>query len=147
MEILRQEGFARIPALSERLSVSESTVRRILARLDEEGKVSRVVGGAMLSVRQNLQPTVRDYDERKQLAHAEKLSIARAAARLVGDGDTLFLGGGSTVALMPQFLRDRTLQVVTNSLEIATQFEDAPGTEVLVTGGYLFPRHRLLSGP
>jgi DeoR family ulaG and ulaABCDEF operon transcriptional repressor len=147
MEILREEGFARIPTLAARLNVSESTVRRLLERLDQAGKINRVVGGAMLSVRQSLQPAVKAFDERKQVAIAEKTAIARAAARLVGDGDTVFLGGGSTVGEMPQFLLDRSLQVVTNSLAIAGQFEDAPTTEVLVTGGYLFPRHRLLSGP
>ncbi len=147
MEILREEGFARIPTLAGRLGVSESTVRRLLERLDQAGKISRVVGGAMLSVRQSLQPAVKAFDERKQVALSEKTAIARAAARLVGDGDTVFLGGGSTVGEMPPFLLDRSLQVVTNSLAIAGQFEDTPNTEVLVTGGYLFPRHRLLSGP
>jgi DeoR/GlpR family transcriptional regulator of sugar metabolism len=147
LEVLREEGFARIPTLAHRLTVSESTIRRILARLDEQGKISRALGGAMLSARQHIQPAVRAFDDRKQVALAEKVAIAKAAAALVGDGDTVFLGGGSTVGQMPQYLLDRSLQVVTNSLAIASQFEDCPSTEVLVTGGYLFPRHRLLSGP
>jgi DeoR/GlpR family transcriptional regulator of sugar metabolism len=145
--ILREEGFATIPALAARLQTSESTVRRQLARLDEEGKINRVRGGAVLSARQSIQPVVRAFDERKQVALAEKTAVARAAARLVGDGDTVFIGGGSTCSQIPQFLLDRSLQVVTNSLAVAAQFEDCPTTEVLVTGGYLFPRHRLLSGP
>jgi DeoR/GlpR family transcriptional regulator of sugar metabolism len=90
---------------------------------------------------------VKAFDERKQMALSEKTAVARAAARLVGDGDTVFIGGGSTCSQLPQFLLDRSLQVVTNSLAVAAQFEDCPTTEVLVTGGYLFPRHRLLSGP
>jgi DeoR/GlpR family transcriptional regulator of sugar metabolism len=147
LEVLREEGFARIPTLAQRLNVSESTIRRLLARLDEQGKISRALGGAMLSARQSIQPVVRAFDERKQVALPEKVAVAEAAAGLVGDGDTVFLGGGSTVGQMPPFLLDRSLQVVTNSLAIAAQFEDCPTTEVLVTGGYLFPRHRLLSGP
>lgn len=147
LEVLREQGFARIPDLATRLGVSESTIRRALDRLEERGQINRGLGGAMLSARQSLQPAVRGFDERQQMSLPEKQEIARAAARLVGDGDTVFLGGGSTVGQMPQFLMDRTLQVVTNSLAIAAQFEDCPGTELLVTGGYLFPRHRLLSGP
>lgn len=147
LSILQEEGFARIPDLAIRLKTSESTVRRVLTRLDQQGKVNRVHGGAVLTGRQVVQPGVRAFDELKQVALEEKTAAARRAASLVSDGDTLFIAGGSTCTQMPQFLLNRSLQVVTNSLAVAQQFEDSPATEVLVVGGYLFPRHRLLTGP
>lgn len=147
LDILQEEGFARIGDLAVRLGTSESTVRRVLIRLDRQGKVSRVHGGAVLTARSTPQPGVRALDELKQTTLAEKTAAARLAAQLVADGDTVFIAGGSTCTQMPQFLLNRSLQVVTNSLAVAAQFEDSVATEVLVVGGYLFPRHRLLTGP
>jgi DeoR family transcriptional regulator, fructose operon transcriptional repressor len=144
---LREEGFVRIPSLAVRLGVSESTVRRSLQRLEQQGKIHRAVGGAVPNGAPSGTAAVQAFDERRRVALEEKVALAREAARLVRDGDTVFLAGGSTVGQMPRFLRGRPLQVVTNSLAIAAEFEDWPATEVLVTGGYLFPRHRLLSGP
>jgi DeoR/GlpR family transcriptional regulator of sugar metabolism len=141
LELVRADGFARIPALADRLQVSESTVRRILNRLEGAGKLSRAFGGAVPA------GSARPFHERAGEAHQEKAALARVAAEMVRDGDSVFLGGGSTIGQMARFLQERQLQVVTNSVAVAQQFEDAPGIELLVTGGYLLPRHRLLVGP
>ena len=77
----------------------------------------------------------------------EKQRIAALAAGLVEDGQTVLLDGGSTVALVARELSNRALHVMTNSLPIADILADARQIEVTLTGGYLYPRLRVMVGP
>ena len=69
------------------------------------------------------------------------------AAGLVEDGQTVILDGGSTVAAVARSLKNHSLHVITNSLPIAEVFHDSQRTEVTLTGGYLYPRLRMMMGP
>jgi DeoR/GlpR family transcriptional regulator of sugar metabolism len=77
----------------------------------------------------------------------EKERIAAAVAGLVEEGQTVILDGGSTVAAVSRHLAALRLQVVTNSLAIAEVFADARQIELTLTGGYLYPRTRVMVGP
>ena len=57
----------------------------------------------------------------------EKRRIAAVAARLVEDGQTVILAGGSTVAAVSRWLKNHSLRVITNSLPIAEVFHDSRG--------------------
>jgi len=69
------------------------------------------------------------------------------AASLVEDGQTVLLGGGSTVVEVARNLTERPIQVVTNSIPVAQVFWDSKQVEVTLTGGYLFPRAGVELGP
>src|SRR4030095_10807568 len=94
LDILRKQPGLRIPELAEALDVSEGTVRNDLNALEEEGKLKRVHGGAVLNVQDPFQNNsfVRRYKENV----AAKIAIAREAALLVKDGDSIFLDASST---------------------------------------------------
>ena len=77
----------------------------------------------------------------------EKRRIGALAAGLIEDGQTVILDGGSTVACAARALKNRSLQAITNSLPIAELFNDSREIEVTLTGGYLYPRLRLMVGP
>jgi DeoR/GlpR family transcriptional regulator of sugar metabolism len=76
-----------------------------------------------------------------------KSRIARAAAGLIEEGQTVILDGGSTVAAVARQLVDRSLHVLTNSLPIAEVFKGARQVELTLTGGVLYPRLGVLLGP
>ena len=75
--------------------------------------------------------------QRKEQDVDEKRSIARLAASLIRDGDTIFLGSGSTTLFMVPFLRDLNITVITNSLPIINQLVDFEQCETVVVGGIL----------
>jgi DeoR/GlpR family transcriptional regulator of sugar metabolism len=77
----------------------------------------------------------------------EKTRIGQAAAGLIQDGQTIILGGGSTVAEVAKSLFDRPIQVITNSIPVAQVFWECRQTEVTLTGGYLYPRLGIQFGP
>ncbi len=143
-EWLDSEEFLDLESLCKRLDASESTIRRDLTSLENEGVLKRVYGGAMA-----LQPREHTMDFAFQSEHmvAEKRRIAAVTAGLLRDGQTVLLDGGSTVAEVARALVNRSLHVITNSLPIADILSDARDVEVTLTGGYLYPRVRALLGP
>jgi DeoR/GlpR family transcriptional regulator of sugar metabolism len=142
--LLESQEFIDLTTLCRELNASESSVRRDLSALERDGVLKRVYGGAMAA-----EPRDRDLDFDWQSARMaeEKKRIGAVAAGLVEDGQTVILGGGSTAAFVARALRNRSLQVITNSLPIADLLHDSREIELTLTGGYLYPRLRLMVGP
>jgi DeoR/GlpR family transcriptional regulator of sugar metabolism len=88
-----------------------------------------------------------DFDWQSARMAEEKKRIAAIAAHLVEDGQTVILDGGSTVAAVARSLKNHSLHIVTNSLPIAEVFHESREVEVTLTGGYLYPRLRVMLGP
>lgn len=141
---LQTQEFIDAIDLAEQLQASESSVRRDLLELEKQGLVRRVRGGAVsLQVRE--QP--RSIALAATRAREQKQRIARAAAVLLEEGQTLIMDGGSTVAEVARQLQGHSLQVITNSIPIAQIFCDSRSVELTLTGGYLYPRLGVLLGP
>jgi len=143
-EFLAHRGYADLALLVDELGVSESTVRRDLSQLEEEGTVRRTRGGAVFV---SDRFTALDYAAREWTAVAEKQAIGRATAELVADGETILLDGGTTTFQVAAHLRTRSLQVVTNSLPIANLLSTAVNIELIFVGGYIYPRTGVALGP
>jgi DeoR family fructose operon transcriptional repressor len=73
--------------------------------------------------------------------------IAEAAARLIDDGDTILLDGGSTTYELARLLVGRPLQIVTNSLPVASLFTSSPAADLVLIGGYVHTRTGVSLGP
>lgn len=130
--LLRTRPMVRVDELSRELRVSEPTVRRDLSELVRHGWVRRVHGGAA-SVDSHLQEPV--FDDKTEIAAAEKLRIARAALDRIKPSDSIFLDGGSTILALARLLVPMTaLTVVTNSLRVASLFANG-GPRMILTGG------------
>ena len=80
-------------------------------------------------------------------AAAEKRAIGRAAAALIEDGDTVLLDGGTTTLEVARALVGRRVQVVTNSLPIAQLLASSKQTDLILIGGYVYPRTGVALGP
>jgi DeoR/GlpR family transcriptional regulator of sugar metabolism len=136
---------ATVATLSEQFGVSEATIRRDLMQLDRRGLIERAHGGA---VPRRVPP--RDWApeppilDRAGVMIEEKRRIGRAAARLVADGDTIMIAGGTTTAHMIPDLAERAgLTVVTNNLNVAGLLAPMRNITTILVGGVL--RHSELS--
>jgi DeoR family fructose operon transcriptional repressor len=143
-ELLESQEFIDLATLCRELDASESSVRRDLIAIEKEGLLKRVYGGAMA-----VEPRGHDldFDWQSTRMAEEKRRIGSLAAGLIEDGQTVILDGGSTAACVARALKNHSLQVITNSLPIAELFNDSREIEVTLTGGYLYPRLRLMVGP
>lgn len=137
--------FLDLETLSRELDASESSIRRDLDLLEQDKVLRRVYGGAVPLQQQPSRAF--DFDEAAVRSSDEKSRIARLAAGLVQDGQTVILDGGSTVAAVARELASKSLHIVTNSLPIAESLESLRNIELTLTGGYLDPRLRVLLGP
>jgi DeoR/GlpR family transcriptional regulator of sugar metabolism len=144
-EMLEAQGFVDLGTLCQELDTSESTVRRDLIVLQDEGVLTRVHGGAMAVRSQGVRGD--DFAGHARRMSEEKKQIAKAAAALVEDGQTVILDAGSTVAAVARELLDRSLHVVTNSLPIAEILGEARRVDVTLTGGQLDPAFGVVLGP
>lgn len=134
MDVLRKKPGLRVPELAQALGVSEGTVRNDLNALEDEGKLKRVHGGAVLNDQEQFQNNsfVRRY---KQNA-AAKLAIAREAAVLVNDGDSILLDASSTAYCLALALSQRRkLRVMTNGFEVARELAQNSSNTVILIGG------------
>src|SRR5436190_8404560 len=144
LELIRQRGFASLPALTEALEVSESTVRRDLDFLEESGVAQRTHGGVFYT---GPSPKLAHFDQRQSLNWDKKRQIAVAASRLIEDNDTILLDGGSTTYELAQLLVGRPLQVVTNSLPVANLFTSSVSSDLVFVGGYVHAKTGVSLGP
>jgi DeoR/GlpR family transcriptional regulator of sugar metabolism len=87
------------------------------------------------------------FDERTGTAVAEKRAIGIATAALLEDGDTVLLDGGTTTLEVARALIGRRVQVVTNSLPIAQLLASSQQTDLILIGGYIYPRTAVALGP
>jgi DeoR family transcriptional regulator, fructose operon transcriptional repressor len=143
-ELFGKEEFLNFEELCQRFNASKSSIRRDLIELETKGVLRRVHGGAIsLQTRDE----VLDFDRLTVSFHDEKARIGKKAASLVQNGQTVILGGGSTVVEVAKNLNDRPIQVVTNSIPVAEVFWESKKVEVTLTGGYLYPRLGVQLGP
>jgi DeoR/GlpR family transcriptional regulator of sugar metabolism len=144
LDLVSRQGFATLDQLIRALGVSESTVRRDLEALDLAGTVKRTHGGAVYSGELRAMPA---FEDRTKAAAEEKRSIGRATALLIEDGETVLLDGGTTTLEVARALQGRRLQVVTNSLPIAQLLASSQETDLILIGGYVYPRTGVAMGP
>lgn len=141
---LQEEGSARVRTLAEAFDVSEVTIRQDLEKLEAEGHIVREHGGAFLK---SVTQQVRAMAFQHQGNMVAKRRIGRAAATLVGDGETIILDSGSTTTeVAQQLVGRRDMTVITNALNIALMLGAEPGFEVHMTGGHFKAPTLSLSG-
>ncbi len=116
------------------LDVSEGTIRNDLNALEQEKRLTRVHGGAVLNQQDQFKNN--SFLRRFQQNAAAKLAIAREAAALVNDGDSILLDASSTAYYFAQALSNRqNLRVMTNGFEVARELAQNSSDTVILIGG------------
>jgi DeoR/GlpR family transcriptional regulator of sugar metabolism len=144
LDLVSSKGFVALSDLARAISVSESTIRRDLDFWHEKGALRRTHGGAIYVGDGSALPPL---EERQASQLDEKRAIARSAAARVRDGDTVLLDGGTTTLEVARLLVGRPVQIVTNSLPIAALFASRRETDLVILGGYVYPRTGVALGP
>lgn len=145
LELLKEDGSAKVADLAILFKVTEVTIRQDLEKLEKEDLIIREHGGAYLK---NIEAQVREF----ALAHSDlqvdqKEKIALKCLEYISSGDTIILDSGSTVTEIAKKLRGfRNLTVLTNALNIAMLLGTEPGIEVIMTGGEFKPPTLSLTG-
>ena len=137
MELLREDGSAKVIALAKLFKVTEVTIRQDLEKMEKDGLIIREHCGAYLK-------NIKDQVQTFSLTHQENLDkkalIAQKCLDFIEAGDTIILDSGSTTTEIAKGLKGRkNLTVITNALNIALILGAEPGIEVIVTGGGFKP--------
>ncbi len=142
LEILNKEEKIDVSALANMLDVSTVTIRKDLIFLEQENLVKRIHGSAVITSRD-------DINFRMAYSYEAKKRIAKLAASLVKDGDTVMIESGSTCALLAvEVSTNRSdITIVTNSAFIAEHIRQNKEARVVLLGGDYDPMARVMVGP
>jgi DeoR/GlpR family transcriptional regulator of sugar metabolism len=134
-QLIRREGQLTVAEMCAQFNISEATARRDLEELSDQGALHRTHGGAR---RHDSIPPEPPVLLRLQEQEQAKDCIGQAAAELVADGETIFLGSGSTALAVARHLQPRRgLSVISNSLPIINLLADVPDLTLIILGGLL----------
>lgn len=135
IEILEKKDYAEISYLSQLFSVSEMTIRRDLEKLESDGQVIRVYGGAKLKEKRGYEASI---EERLSIQNEEKKLIAMEAAKYIEDGDVVAFDASTSALEVSKAIKlTKKITVVTNNIPIAMELSDAPHIAVILLGGFL----------
>ncbi|MCI8418594.1 MAG: DeoR/GlpR transcriptional regulator [Lachnospiraceae bacterium] len=146
LQKLEMWGAVSVSELSGDLSTSVVTIRKDLQLLEEQGKLSRVAGGAVLCQKEcgdititGRVPQVRNME----LKHV----VARRAAQFIEDEDSLIVTCGATPHLTVAYAKQqRNLKIVTDSLVIAEDLCRRPDYQVIILGGEIYTKDSFVHG-
>jgi DeoR/GlpR family transcriptional regulator of sugar metabolism len=132
LDLINRNGRMTVPDICSTFSVSEATARRDLETLTEQGLILRVHGGAIAAEKKQIEYPMID---RQDIYIQEKVAIGAATAKLVKNGDTLFLGSGTTVLEVARaLLNHKNLTVITNSLPVMNTLSRTEHTLISLGG-------------
>ena len=131
LQYLQKSGKVFVNDLSRDFAVSPITIRRDLDVLGGEGLLDRIHGGAMVK---RGRPNELLFSEKDHANIHEKGAIGRAAARMLQNGDTVLLNGGSTTLQVIKHLTGKNVRVITNNAA-AIGIDRDPLVELIVVGG------------
>jgi len=144
VEMLREDGFAKVINLAKIFKVTEVTIRQDLEKLEKEGVLVREHGGAYLK---NIEDKVRALSLINQDNLDKKEKIASKCIEYIESGDSIILDSGSTTTEIAKKLKGfKNLTVITNALNIAMMLGTEPGIDLIVTGGEFKPPTLSLTG-
>lgn len=132
LEQLKEKSPSSVQELSQICKVSLPTMRKLLTRMQQENLLQFHRGWA----RPNSKNRKDILDEFLVNHYAEKKAIGKWAAGLVGDNETVFIGGGSTVSFLVPFLAQKSgLTIITNSIFTIETALEFPQLNLICTGG------------
>ncbi len=141
LEVMRERHGISISELSKTLGVTAVTARSDLVAMEEEGLLVRVRGGAMPTRHPKIAARLQTHKDLKK-------AIARTAAKMVEDGDTIIATSGTSTALLAKYLLGkRDVHIVTNNTLLLTYVRLNPQMSVTLVGGEFQAAEEGVVGP
>jgi DeoR family transcriptional regulator, ulaG and ulaABCDEF operon transcriptional repressor len=145
---VRQRGVVRVRELVSTTSASSATLRRDLTKLEELGQLRRVHGGVeAVEAAEQSHLATRPFDVSQTLNVDRKRAVAKAAAELCIDGESIIINAGSTTWFMAEFLRRARLQILTNSFPIAQELIATSQNRIVLPGGEVYREQGIVLSP
>lgn len=145
LELLDKEDKVHVSKLAKELNVSDETIRRDLDRLEKEGKLKKVYGGA---VKERSKIWEQPFEKRSFEKRNEKRALCKKAAELVMDGDIIMIGYGSTTLELIDFIRDKKdLTVITASVPVLISAMEKINGRIIFIGGEVNKNQQSCVGP
>lgn len=138
LNMLNESDVISVANIALALKVTEMTIRRDLKILESQNKLIRIHGGAKAKQKNNFVEL--SHFEKQNINVDEKRYIAKLAARLIGENDTIFIGAGTTNEMIYDFIDVKFAKVITNSFEIFMKFKNDNRFETILIGGKLRER-------
>ena len=133
LALLQQNGSISVTQLSELFRVSEVTIRKDLSYLEQQKKLYRTHGSAIL-----ISPYISDrhVNEKEKKNVAEKRAIGAAAAALISPDDSIIIASGTTMAFLAREIRPKGhLTVITAAVPVTRILSQEPDVDVIQLGG------------
>jgi DeoR family L-fucose operon activator len=134
IKILNNLKTVSVQVLTERLQVSEVTIRKDLSFLESQGKLLRTHGGAVLSEDRE---KIYSLSEKSLENIVYKKAIAKKARQLIRENDTVYIDSGSTCFFLADEIKNMNITVVTNSLDVMVELSKYPQISLISVGGSL----------
>jgi DeoR family fructose operon transcriptional repressor len=141
---LREHHSVSVAELARTFQLSESTIRRDLQDLEQQGYLKRTHGGAVSIEVAAFEPSIQEKTVQNQ---DEKYAIARMAQQFIQPGDTVLLDAGTTTLQIARQCAAANVTFVTNSLPIADELSTREGVHLILLGGELRPNTGAMVGP
>lgn len=144
LKIIEEKKYMSIANLSKKLFVSESTIRRDIASLENKKLIKKTKGGVLAI---NEQSTELPLLFKSQINSEKKKHIADLAVDFIGEGQTIFLDSSSTnLYLAKKIKRFKSITIITNGIRTADLLSDEADLEVYCTGGKLYSKRSSVNG-
>ena len=133
MDILLGKKVVSVAELAEQYNVSYETIRRDLKALEKETGIERTYGGAVLR-----DPKRRNYsyESVSRFMKSTKMALSSRALGFIKPDECLFVDFSTTCLPIVQLLPDISVNLLTNSLEVANVVSDRKNVRVFITGGF-----------
>ncbi|MFX3617678.1 MAG: DeoR/GlpR family DNA-binding transcription regulator [Sporolactobacillus sp.] len=142
---LTKDGKIYVPDISKELDVSAETIRRDLDRLEQEGRLRKVYGGAVKNHRLSVEPA---FEQKMLVNSKQKQIIGRLAASLIEEGDVIMLGNGTTVLSILDFLGNKqNITLISHSTPVILKAMENFNGELISIGGKVDVRQQSTHGP
>jgi DeoR family transcriptional regulator, ulaG and ulaABCDEF operon transcriptional repressor len=148
LTMVRERHVVRVTALMQELDASSATLRRDLVKLEEMGQLRRVHGGAeAIEAAEQSHLATRPFGLSQTLNAERKRAVARIAAGMCQDGESIIINAGSTTWFMAEFLRDRRMQILTNSVSISHELLSTSENRIVLPGGEIYREQSIILSP
>lgn len=149
LKLLAEHNVASVDQLVDWLNSSPATVRRDIVWLAERNLLTRTRGGAeyLPQKKRAFALSGETFQNNIERFAAQKRAIARCAAAMCSDGETIIINGGTTTYMMVEFLAEKNLKILTNSFLMAERLLMTSENEIILPGGKVYREQNVILSP
>lgn len=143
LNALNLRGVISLKDTARELGVAEITVRRDFEKLESEGKLKRVQGGA--TSLEELDGAELTMTSKLPMHMHGKEAVAQYAADLVRDGECVFIDGGTTMVPFASAIMRKNVRIITYNTMVLKKLSN-PTAQIILIGGEYRPHYEMNVG-